>query len=525
MTETPKTTVIVLFSVVLMDLIGFGIMIPLLPYYAMSFGASSATLGIMTTVFSVAQMIGNVVLGIASDKCGRRRVLCLCLLGSAVSYGAFGCATSLEALILLRGISGFFSGTIGCAQAYVTAVVSEKDRRYYLGYIGACIGAGFTVGPGLGALLASVWGFRGPCFFAAGMCLANFLAGMMFLIEPPARVSLASEEPLLRKESPPTPPSRVSLLKDKAQCLPIFCSTTLYYTAFAIFDSMGALYLMTAFDFTPGQYGILQTIAGVGGIVVQKFFCEGIIVRLGEAGAGAAAHIFRLVGYMLVATCSGQWAAYALGALISGGSILAPCSAILLSSKSPAETRGAMLGLNQTFASFGRVLGPLAAAAVYDQGPVRIWYVAAACSVIGAALLFTVQNPIAETTSKPEPPLSPRRKETVSLSRETLHRSAHPARDLEQGCPEADNQQVASLQVGGAKVSVSDAGVPLEVKPVPVLPAFPVGLKLSQPSSGDSEAALLKVDGPSLPAVPCFPSLLVSQLHSSKGGADNTLQS
>jgi len=355
------------------------------------------------------------------------------------------------------------------------------------------------------------------------MCAGNFLAGMMFLSEPPAKVSLPSEEPLLKSESPSTSPSRMSLLREKAQCLPIFCSTTLYYTAFAIFDSMGALYLMTAFDFTPGQYGILQTIAGVGGIVVQKFFCEGIMLRLGEAGAGAAAHVFRLVGYMLVATCSGQWAAYALGALISGGSILAPCSAVLLSSKSPAETRGAVLGLNQTFASFGRVLGPLAAAAVYDQAPVRIWYVAAACSVLGATLLLSVQNASAEIVAEPAPPLSPRRKENVSLSRETLHRSAHPTRDLEQGCPEANNQKVAQLQTDS-----SDADVAREAKPVPAFPAFPVEVKLSQPSSGDSEALHLKVDAPSsalptLPTVPCFPSISHKQIPPLKGGADNTL--
>jgi len=267
----------------------------------------------------------------------------------------------------------------------------------------------------------------------------------------------------------------------------------LYYTAFAIFDSMGALYLMTACDFTPSQYGILQTIAGAGGIVVQKFFCEGIIVQLGEAGAGAAAHMFRLVGYMLVATCDGQWAAYALGALISGGSILAPCSAVLLSSKSPAEMRGAVLGLNQTFASFGRVLGPLAAAAVYDQAPVRIWYVAAACSIVGAALLFSVRNSNAEIVANAAPPLSPRRNENISLSREALHRSAHPARDLEHGCLKADIQQVASLHAEGVKVSTSDA----DVKPMPAFPAFPVEAKLSQPSSGDSEAVLLKADGSS----------------------------
>jgi len=375
------------------------------------------------------------------------------------------------------------------------------------------------VGPGLGALLASVWGFRAPCFFAAGMCALNFLAGMMFLKEPPAKVSLPSEEPLLKKQSPFALSPCISLLKEKTWCLPIFGSTTLYYTAFAIFDSMGALYLMTTFDFTPGQYGILQTIAGVGGIVVQKFFCEGIIVRLGEAGAGAAAHIFRLVGYMLVATCNGQWAAYALGALISGGSILAPCSAVLLSSKSPAEMRGAVLGLNQTFASFGRVLGPLAAAAVYAQEPVRIWYIASACSVLGAALLFSVRTSNSEIVAEPTPPRSPRRKESVSLSRETLHRSAHPARDLEQGCPAADNQQVASFQFAGVKVSSSDANTSPEVVPVPVFPTFLVD-KLSQPSSGDSEVVPVKADGPS--SVP--PALPTVAIQSKKGGADNTLR-
>merc|ERR1712070_963072 len=138
--------------------------------------------------------------------------------------------------------------------------------------------------------------------------------------------------------------------------------------------------------------------------------------------------------------------------------------------------------------------------------PVRIWYVAAACSVLGATLLLSMQDANPEVVAKPAPPLSPRRKENVGLSRETLHRSAHPARDVEQGCPEASNQKVACLQAGA-----SDADSAQEAKPVPAIPAFPVEVKLSQPSSGDSEAFCLKAETPSsaspaLPTVPCFPS-------------------
>lgn len=423
-----KTTV-VLYCTVLADLLGFGIMIPLLPYLAFRFGASSASLGVMATAFSLFQMMGNITLGLASDRFGRKRVLCACLFGSAVSYLAFGLASSLETFILFRALSGFFSGTVGCAQAYVTATVPAKDRGQHLGYIGACIGAGFACGPGLGGVLAHTWGFDGPCFFAAGLCFVNAVAAVLFLREPDAAHSslalAAKREPLLTKQShgPAMLPQQSAtrepaatghqaqkqvekrsmtlsaLLKERPQCFPVLVSTAAYYTAFAVFDAAGALFFHDDFGMTAGQFGGLSTLSGLGALVIQRFCVRGAIDRLGEVGAGAAAHFCRLVAYLLVAVCHASWAPYLMGLLISGGSILAPCSATLLSTLSPEEARGGVLGLNQSFAAFGRVLGPIVAAVIYPHRAEAIWYAAVACSLFGAVALLCVKRCAEEFTA------------------------------------------------------------------------------------------------------------------------------
>jgi len=477
-----RNTLRILYSVVLMDLIGFGIMVPLLPYFAMSFGASSVALGIMTTSFSLAQMVGNIVLGAASDRFGRRCVLCVCLGGSAASYGAFWCVNTLEGLILLRALSGFFSGTIGCSQAYVTAIVSAKDRGKYLGYIGACIGAGFAFGPGIGAILSARFGYRAPCLFASVVCLVNCVIGALFLVEPPAREQAGSAtEPFLSKSSPlkdERPQGCVTFFKEHGHCLLILCSTTLYYSAFAIFESMGAFYFFHELDMTTSEFGAMSTLSGVGCILVQRYLCKGLIRRLGEAYAGVAAHGCRLAAYLLVVVFPFKWAVYLMGPLISGGSILAPCSAALLAATVSSERRGAMLGLNQTFASFGRVVGPLLAGAVYQEGPTCIWYVAAVSSVLGALLLTKVGRhraaasleqpcsaaPIDEVAREKLPiqaPPSPQANRST-LTPRTLHQSAHPCRAV--AC--ASGQDSPDVEVGEAGESCR------ETRPLPPAPEF-----------------------------------------------------
>jgi len=509
MAHTHGRTMAVLYSVVLMDLLGFGIMIPLLPFLALSFGATSATLGAMATAFSLLQMVGNCVLGVASDKLGRRKVLCVCLLGSALSYAAFGCAWSLEGLVLLRALSGFFSGTIGCAQAYISAVVPAKDRGQYMGYIGACIGAGFAVGPGLGALLTHLWGFRGPCYFAATLCFLNFLSAVAVLEEPVRKL-----EPLLPTAATPvpeppqkTPSSLRERLQERWLCLPVFCSTALYYLAFAIFDCMGALYFQYAFQLSAGEFGALSTLSGLGALLLQRFCVKQVIAQLGEVRAGVGAHGCRVVAYLLVAICRAQWAPYLTGLLISGGSILAPCSATLLSQLAPEESRGAVLGLNQSFAALGRVLGPLLAAIVYAREPAGIWYLAVVCSILGGAVLLLMRSPAeaaedkipkatssASDVAKPQstsPPGTPPGRRPASPSPERLHRSAHRSRVL---------SRAESSDLEGSAAGLPAAAVPAAAPAAtPAAAAATAAAPAAAAAAAAAEKAARKAEQPEIP--------------------------
>lgn len=466
----------VLYSVVFMDLLGFGIMTPLLPYLALNFGASSGALGAMTCSFSLMQMLGNVTLGALSDRFGRKRVLCACLLGSSLSYGALTFADSLQALILLRAASGFCSGTVACAQAYVTALVPKQERSHYLGYIGALIGAGFTVGPGLGALLTHYLGPQGPGLFSAGACLFNFVAGIALLVEPAPQ-----DEPLLPKVAPEAPVqrsySRMEVIKERAPCLPVFFSTAAYYTAFAVFECLGALDFHLTYGIGPGGFGVLQTLMGFGAVLVQRFFTRRLVAKLGEVWAGAAAHACRLAAYLLVATCRQSWAPFAMGFLVSGGSVLSPCSAALLGRLAPAEVHGTVLGLNQTFASLGRVLGPLFAAAVYSHDPESIWLVAAACSILGAGALLCVRSLLPDAhgcaaqssaavktaSSNAEEHLPDVAVEPAESGLATKETAIEDARDALVAPLTPVSQSVATVQE-----AMSPASTPMASQPVPV---------------------------------------------------------
>lgn len=507
MADSTWKSVMVLYCTVFADLLGFGIMIPLLPYFAFQFGAGSAALGVMATAFSGFQMVGNVTLGLASDRLGRKPVLCACLFGSAASYLAFGFASSLQVLIISRALSGFFSGTVGCAQAYVSAAVPAKERGQYLGYIGACIGAGFACGPGIGGLLAHVWGFDGPCFFATGLCLLNGFAAVLFLREPqvaetptlaPKREPLLSTSPAAAPTgNASTPASKsmglVTLLRERPQCFPVLVSTAAYYLAFAIFDAAGALYFHDAFGMTAGQFGGLSTLAGIGALVMQKFCVRGTINSLGEVWAGATAHLIRLVAYLLVAVCHASWAPYLMGFLISGGSILAPCSATLLSALAPEQARGAVLGLNQSFAALGRVVGPIVAAVVYPYCAEAIWYAAVASSFFGAVALMGVRKYV-ETAASP-----------VAVAA-TASSSEPKAADVE-GPERRDSFRSSST----ASSSCSDreerrSATPPSTPTTDQRPHFsPESSVVASESEGEEDGIATRIPATVLPKVPGFP--------------------
>ena len=171
---------------VFVDMMGFGIILPLLPFHVEALGGSGLWVGALLTVYSAAQFVASPVLGSLSDRYGRRRLLLVSLAGSAVSLGTDRGGRPLISLLLARTVAGACGGSIAVAQAYAVDLSGPKTRIRALGAVGASIGLGFVVGPAIGAGLAAAGvGFAGACFFAAALAGVNLVLGL-FLLPPGA---------------------------------------------------------------------------------------------------------------------------------------------------------------------------------------------------------------------------------------------------------------------------------------------------------------------------------------------------
>ncbi|HEY8478115.1 MAG TPA: MFS transporter, partial [Chloroflexota bacterium] len=178
-----RSPLLVVYVTVFVDLLGFGIILPNLPFYALSFGATGLWIGAILTAYSAAQLVGAPLLGRVSDAVGRRPVILLSLVGSALSFTLTGLADTLFLLLLARALAGLFGGSIAAAQAYIADATPPEDRAKHMGMLGAAIGMGFVFGPALGAALSPL-GFSAAAFCSAGLAAANFLFGVFALVEP-----------------------------------------------------------------------------------------------------------------------------------------------------------------------------------------------------------------------------------------------------------------------------------------------------------------------------------------------------
>ena len=173
---------LIIFITVFIDLLGFGIIIPLLPFYAEHFGASALIVGLLSSSFSLAQFLFAPFWGRLSDRIGRRPVILIGLLGSALSYAFFALATSLPMLFVARSLAGIAGANIPTAQAFIADTTTAETRARGMGLIGAAFGLGFIFGPAIGGFL-SHWGYAAPAWFAAALSLANFVAAVFLLPE------------------------------------------------------------------------------------------------------------------------------------------------------------------------------------------------------------------------------------------------------------------------------------------------------------------------------------------------------
>lgn len=382
----PRAALFVVYVTVFLDLLGFGIILPLLPYYAIKFGASARQLGFIFGAFSAAQFVGAFVLGRLSDRLGRRPVLLTCLVGASLAFLATGMAESLVGLILARGFAGFFAGCISTAQAYVADVTRPEERARYMGLVGASIGLGFVFGPWVGAEL-SRFGFRTSAFAAAGLAATNFLIATVALRE--SRAPRPDGSPGARHAASQLSLRLVGSVLRRPAIGPILVCGCLATLAFVSMESTFALLGRQRFGLNEQQLGRVFALVGITMIVVQGVLVGRLARRVGErrlATLGATLLAAALLAMPLMPTL--PTLVVALLFVSIGQGLFVPSIATLLSRGSGADEQGSILGIGQSLASLARAVGPPLAGTLFDQGARRPYVLASTLMVLVAALLL-----------------------------------------------------------------------------------------------------------------------------------------
>lgn len=285
-----KRRLATIFAVVFVDVLGFGLILPLLPYYATRFGASAFLIGLLAASYSAAQIIGSPILGRLSDRFGRRPILMISIAGTAVSFLILGSASALWVLFAGRLLDGLTGGNFTVAQSYITDVTPKRDRARGLGLTGAAFGLGFVIGPALGGLL-SQWGYSVPAYLAAAVATLNVVLVAFFLPE-----SLSAER---RAELAASPRGGITAARlIEALRRPLFGDALqlrfFFGIAFATFQTMFSLWALKHLGLKPQAIGLLLAYVGILSVTVQlllikpltRRFSEGLLLVVTLAVAG-----------------------------------------------------------------------------------------------------------------------------------------------------------------------------------------------------------------------------------------------
>jgi len=367
-------------------LLGFGIILPILPFYAEKFGANGLWIGAILTAYSAAQFVSALFLGRLSDRIGRRPVLLASLLGSALSLTASGFANSLVLLLLSRLIAGAFGGSITTAQAYVADVTTPSERTKYMGLLGASIGMGFVFGPGIGAALSG-FGFSTAAFVAAGIAALNFLVGIVKLPESRVPGQADAVRRSFRLEDVKAALSQPTL---GSALLSTFISTI----AFVAMEATFALFGQVRFGLNPAGLGIIFTLVGIVVAVVQGGLIGRLHLRYDDrtlAGAGAVAMGVAFFLIPLMPSLTG--AVVILGLLAAGQGLVSPTLSSLISQSSDVGEQGQTLGIGQSLSAGARAVGPLLAGWLYDRSIALPYLLAAALMLLVVWLISRAAAP------------------------------------------------------------------------------------------------------------------------------------
>src|SRR5262245_6718195 len=370
-------------------MIGFAIVLPLLPFYALRLRATPSEIGLIIAAFSIAQILSAPVWGRVSDRYGRRPALLIGLLASACAYIVFGLADSIWLLLVSRLVQGAGGGTTGVAQAYVADTIEPSQRAKALGWLSAATGAAFAIGPLIGSLAAH-FGQTAPGFIAAGLCVINAACAWKWLPES-KRKEGSGAVAVLRKPvwhtaaqvvvHPARPASRLILIYGVGML------------AYSVLTSVLALYLGAEFGTNEHTIGKWFFYIGTIQVVMRIALLGPIVDRIGEAWAmrtGTAILVFGLL--LFPVPNSALLLALIVPCVPIGTALLFPSTTALISRHVSRSEYGTMMGVAQTFAGLARIMGPMLATAAFERlGHPAPFFIAGGIVALVGLLAFQVE--------------------------------------------------------------------------------------------------------------------------------------
>lgn len=374
MTLTPaapkptRSALAVLFGVVFINLVGFGIVIPLLPFYGQTLDAPPWQVALMFSAYSLGQFVAEPFWGRLSDRIGRKPVLLITVLANAAGYLALAFVPNIWLAIAVRLFTGLGAGNISTVQGYVADVTPPELRAGRMGLIGAAFGLGFIFGPGLGGLLTrpdlGALGYQLPIFVAAGLCLLAALGVVVLLKE-----SRAAADP-----AAPRPPFLGGVHDAVANPVVsrVLLVTLIYMAGFSGMESTFGFWTEARYGWSAREVGLAFMVVGVVSVIGQGLLAGRLARRFGEARVLAAGCLIfgsGLVGQVVASRLLPD-ADWLVPAIMAGGAfgmaITMPNISALISRSVDPDRQGAMLGLNMAASSSARIFGPMAAGAIFS---------------------------------------------------------------------------------------------------------------------------------------------------------------
>jgi MFS transporter, DHA1 family, tetracycline resistance protein len=379
-----RNALIVLLVSVFINIAGFSLILPLLPFYGKELGASPIAVALLFSAYSFGNIFGEIYWGRLSDKIGRKRVMIGTMICAALSYVAFAYAPTLVIALIIRIVCGFFSGTLGVAQGYIADITPPEKRAQNMGYFGAAFNLGFAFGPAIGGLLAiqdaGLAGFRPPIFAAGGLAAAAAIWSAFALKQTRELGGSVRAQPDFS--------AAFRFVGGDGLLTRLFLIAFFGIAAFASMEAVFGLWTNHQFGWSAREVGLTFIAVGSAGMLVQVFLLGPLVMRFGEARVIIGALCLLAAAMLLQPVFRDPVAAVILMSLLMVGHSLAfPNVGALVSRATPPETQGSVMGLMMASNALARIIAPPTFGLIYASVSPDAPYIFGAVMIAGAVFI------------------------------------------------------------------------------------------------------------------------------------------